>query len=83
MADLELRTWKQICHAVGRCERICRELAVRSFDPLPVWDDGFGTPCAFEGALREWKARQRRPWSHKHRDDAVRQSGPPSTEPLD
>ena len=63
--DPELRGWKAIALAVGRCERVCRLKALRSFDPLPVWDDGDETPCAWLSAIQEWKRRQRRPWSHK------------------
>ncbi len=81
--EAELRGWKAICAVVGRCERLCRRKAVRSFDPLPVWDDGDGSPVAFASALLEWKKRQRRPWSHKAdspQSDEVRQSPPGETD---
>ena len=59
--DVELSGWKQIADALRCSEDSAQRSATRSYDPLPVWYDPWGTPTLWRSAAVAWKARNTLP----------------------
>ncbi len=73
--ELPVEGWKSIAAEVRLSVKVCRRLAWRNWDPLPVRRFE-NIVLAFPSALREWKSRNTLPLQVYSRVFPVGTSGP-------